>query len=187
MFKANQRMIEGLMSRLRGRPDLFSGVGFGGHWGMRCKRNGEYIWEVEWDNLVVTVGRNYLLEAGLSADATAITTWYLGLVSGASPTFAAGDTMSSHGGWTEATVYDEATRVAWVPGSVSNGSVSNAASVAEFTMNDTATIGGAFLVSNNTKGGTTGVLYAAGDFATDRSVIDNDILEVTATFSATAA
>lgn len=186
MLKATQGMGDSAYARLRTRPGFVGELSQGGHWHIRCKRDGDYIWEIEWDNLVVTEGRNYLLDAGL-ANGTQLTTWYIGLVNGASPTFAAGDTMASHGGWTESTAYDEANRVTWTPGSVSGGSVSNAASVAEFTMNATATIGGAFLVSNNTKGGTTGTLYAAGDFATDRSVIDNDILEVTATFSATAA
>jgi hypothetical protein len=46
-------------------------------------------------------------------------------------------------------------------------------------------VGGAFLVSNSTKSGTTGVLYSAADFGApgDRSVVNSDILTVTYTLS----
>ena len=63
--------------------------------------------------------------------------------------------------------------------------VTNSASKAAFTMNATTTVGGAFLTSNNTKGGTTGTLFSAADFSSpgDRSVVSGDILNVTYTFS----
>jgi hypothetical protein len=50
-------------------------------------------------------------------------------------------------------------------------------------------VGGAFLTSNNTKGGTTGILFSAVDFSApgDRSVVDNDTVTVTYTFSLDAA
>jgi len=149
---------------------------------MSCRRDGELIWHEDWENIITTAGLNYLIGTALSGSAQT-TTWYIGLVNGATPTFAAADTSASHGGWTENTSYDEASRVAFTDGGESGGSLNNSAAVAQFTINATATIGGAFLISNNTKGGTTGILYAEGDFATDRSVIDNDVLEVTATFS----
>lgn len=168
---------------MRTRNKFSGNVNPFGKWGMRCRRNGEIIWEVEWDNIITNAGRDYMVDAGLSGG-TPVTAWFIGLVNGATPTFAAADTMASHAGWTESTAYDEATRVAYVEAGVTGGQVTNAASVAQFTMNATATIGGAFLVSNNTKGGTTGTLYAEGSFATNRSVIDNDVLEVTAVFGA---
>jgi hypothetical protein len=61
----------------------------------------------------------------------------------------------------------------------------NSASPASFTINATSTVGGAFLVSNSTKGGTTGTLYSAADFSApgDRSVASSDILNVTYTLS----
>ena len=139
-------------------------------------------WNEDWQNIVVNAGLDYLLDIGLSGG-TQITAWYLGLVNGATPTFAAGDTMASHAGWVENQDYDEANRATWTDGGVSGQSVDNSASVAQFTMNASVTIGGAFLTSDNTKGGVTGTLYAEGHFATDRSVIDNDVLEVTATFT----
>jgi hypothetical protein len=62
--------------------------------------------------------------------------------------------------------------------------VTNSASPAVFNINASATVGGAFLTSNNTKSGTTGVLFSAADFTSgDRSVITGDILNVTYTLS----
>jgi len=135
-------------------------------------------------NIVVNEGLDHLLDVGLSA-ATQITTWYLGLIDG-TPTIAAGDTLGSHAGWAEVTAYDEANRVTWSDGGVSGQSVDNSASPATFTISTNGTtIGGAFLASDNTKGGTTGTLYAAGAFsAGDKTLDDGDTLDVTATFTA---
>jgi hypothetical protein len=121
-----------------------------------------------------------------------ITTWYLGLYgAGASNTPAAGDTMSSHAGWTEVTAYSNANRVTATLATATTANpsvVTNSASPASFSINGTATVGGAFLTSNNTKGGTTGTLFSAADFGSpgDRSVVNGDTLSVTYTFSLAA-
>jgi hypothetical protein len=121
-----------------------------------------------------------------------ITTWYLGLYgAAASNTPAAGDTMASHAGWTEVTAYSNGTRVAatFVTATTANPSVvTNTASPAVFNINGTTTVGGAFLTSNDTKGGTTGTLFSAADFGSpgDRSVVNSDTLSVTYTFSLAA-
>jgi len=100
-----------------------------------------------------------------------------------SPTYADADTISSHAGWTESTAYSNATRPQAVFGTpTATSSISS--SQATFNINATATIAGAFLVNNSTKGGTTGTLYSAGSFATSRSVISGDSLLVTYTASA---
>ena len=159
-----------------------------GRWEFVCRGpDGAEKWRDSIDNIVVNVGLDYLLDAGLSGG-TPITTWYLGLTS-ASPTVAAGNTMGSHAGWTEVTAYDEANRPTWVEAGVSSQSITNSASPADFTISANSTdIGGAFLTSNNTKGGTTGTLYAAGAFtAGDKSLDDNDTIEVTFTATAAAA
>jgi hypothetical protein len=135
-------------------------------------------WVEDWDNLITNVGLTYLIGSALIG-VSPITTWYIGLVSGATPTFDATDTMGSHAGWTEDEDYDEAARVTWAGSAGAAGITTNAAGVAIFNMSGTTTIGGAFLTSVNTKGGTTGTLYAEGDFSPDRSVVDNDVLEVT--------
>lgn len=158
-----------------------------GRWTVQCHRNGELLWEDVIENLVVNAGLNHALDATLSAG-TQITTWYLGLMS-ASPSAAAGDTMSSHGGWTEVTAYDEAARQTWTDGGVSGQSVSNSGSPAVFTISTNGTdVGGCFLTSVSTKGGTTGTLFAAGAFAAgNKSLDDGDTLTVTATFTNAAA
>lgn len=154
-------------------------------------KDGNLKWVAETPNLVVNVGLQYMAGSALTATSQ-ITTWYLGLYGAASSNNpAAGDTMSSHGGWTEVTDYSEANRPTATFAAATNANpsvVTNSASKATFTMNNTVVVGGAFLTSNNTKGGTTGTLFSAADFQApgDRSVVSGDILSVTYTFSLSA-
>ena len=154
-------------------------------------KDGKLKWSAESKNLVVNVGLQYMAGSALTS-VSQITTWYLGLYgAGASNTPAAGDTMASHAGWTEVTAYSNGTRVAatFVTATTANPSVvTNTASPAVFNINGTATVGGAFLTSNDTKGGTTGTLFSAADFGApgDRSVVNSDTLSVTYTFSLAA-
>ena len=151
-------------------------------------KDGNLKWEDEAPNLVVNVGlqdMNAKYFTGVAYTAT----WFIGLYgAGASNTPAAGDTMSSHAGWTEVTAYSQATRPACTFGTptTANPSVAtNSASPATFSINATTTVGGAFLTSNSTIGGTTGTLYSAADFSApgDRAVINGDTLSVTYTLS----
>jgi hypothetical protein len=158
-------------------------------WHVECFRDGKLIWEDTFENLVTTAGLNKYLDATLKTG-LASPSWFVGLVDGpgSGTSYAAGDVMSSHGGWTENQAYDEANRQAFTPGTIAAGSVDNSAAKAVFTMNSSDTIAGAFLVDENTKGGTTGTLLGEGDFtAGDRSVIDNDVLNVTVTATITAS
>ena len=154
-------------------------------------KDGNLKWVAETPNLVVNVGLQYMAGSALTSTAQ-ITTWYLGLYgSGATNSPSAGDTMATHGGWTEVTDYSESTRPAATFAAATNANpsvVTNTASKAVFTINGTTVVGGAFLTSNNTKGGTTGTLFSAADFAApgDRSVVSGDILNVTYTFSLSA-
>jgi hypothetical protein len=154
-------------------------------------KDGNLKWTAESKNLVVNAGLAYMAGTALTS-VTQITTWYLGLYgAGASNTPAAGDTMASHAGWTEVTAYSNANRVTatFVTATTANPSVvTNTASPAVFNINGTTTVGGAFLTSENTKGGTTGTLFSAADFGSpgDRSVVDGDTLSVTYTFSLAA-
>ena len=149
---------------------------------------GKLKWQAETPNLVVNQGLQYMCGTALTS-VTQITTWYLGLWgAGASNNPAASDTMASHAGWTEAVPYSNATRPActFATATTANPSVAtNSASPAAFTINATATVGGAFLVSNNTKSGTTGTLFSGADFSApgDRSVASGDTLNVTYTLS----
>jgi len=151
-------------------------------------KDGNLKWVAETPNLVVNVGLQYMAGTALTTTAQ-VTTWYLGLYgAGASNTPAATDTMSSHIGWTEVTAYSQATRPAATFAAATNANpsvVTNTASKASYSINGTTTVGGAFLTSDNTKGGTTGTLFSAADFSApgDRSVVNGDTLNVTYTFS----
>ena len=152
---------------------------------------GNLKWKQDISNLVVNGGLQDM-NAKYFTGSSYTATWYVGLYgAAASNTPAAGDTASSHAGWTEITPYSNATRPTCTFGTptTANPSVAtNSASPAQFNINATATVGGAFLISNNTKGGTTGVLFSAADFSSpgDRSVVSGDTLTVTYTFSLTA-
>ena len=154
-------------------------------------KDGNLKWVAETPNLVVNVGLQYMAGSALTSTSQ-ITSWYLGLYGAASSNNpSAGDTMGTHGGWTEVTDYSESTRPAATFAAATNANpsvVTNTASKATFTMNNTVTVGGAFLTSNNTKGGSTGTLFSAADFQSpgDRSVVSGDILSVTYTFSLSA-
>lgn len=168
---------------------LDNAVKGGGVFMVECRdKEGNLKWSAKSPNLVVNVGLKdmndkYFTGSGYTA------AWYLGLYgAGSSNNPAAGDTAASHGGWTEVTAYTQATRPAatFAAATTADPSViTNSASPATFSINGTATVGGAFLISNSTKGGTTGVLFSAADFASpgDRSVVNGDTLNVTYTFS----
>lgn len=153
-------------------------------WAFEARRAGKLLWRDGFDNIITNAGLDHILDIVLSGG-TQITTWYIGLTDG-TPTVAAGDTMSSHAGWAEVTAYDEAVRQTWSDGGVSSQSVDNSASQATYTIDtNSTTIGGGFLSSNSTKSGTTGVLLSAGAFsAGDKSLDDNDTVDVTLTVTA---
>jgi len=154
-------------------------------------KDGNLKWEARSDNLVVNVGLQDM-NAKYFTGSAYTAAFYLGLYgAAASNNPAAGDTMSSHAGWTEVTAYSQSTRPACSFGTptTANPSVAtNSGSPATFSINGTTTVGGAFLTTNNTKGGTTGTLFSAADFQSpgDRSVVNGDTLTVTYTFSLTA-
>lgn len=144
-------------------------------------------WVEEFDNLVTNEGLNDSLDKHFKGSGYTAA-WYVGLTDG-TPTPAAGDTMASHAGWAEVTAYDEANRQALTLGTVASQSVDNSASKATYTIStNSTTIGGAFLTTNNTKGGSTGILYGVGAFtAGDKVLDDGDTLTVTVTLTAAAA
>jgi hypothetical protein len=159
-----------------------------GRFRMECyDKDGILKWAAESQNLVVNVGLQYMAGTALTST-TQITTWYIGLYgAGASNTPAAGDTMASHAGWTEVTPYagNRPTATFAAATNANPSVVTNSASPASFSINATQTVGGAFLTSNNTAGGSTGTLFSAADFQSpgDRNVVSGDTLNVSYTFS----
>ena len=161
------------------------GLKLGSIWEVVCyDADGKEKWREVNENLVVDVGlddvlTNYFKGSGYTA------AHYVGLKGAGTP--AAGDTMGSHSTWSEITSFSETNRPTLTLGSVSSKSVDNSASKALFTQTATTSIVGAFLTTNNTKGGTAGILYGAVDFSSPQSVVSGDVLLVTVTLTAAAS
>lgn len=171
------------------KAKLTGGKSLSTHYHVECRdKYGVLKWTDDFDNLVVTEGLNDSLTQHFKGVAYTAA-WYVGLTDG-TPTFAAGDTMAgAHAGWTEVVAYDEAVRQTLTLGAVAGGSVNNSGAPATFTISvDGTTIGGAFVVTSNVKGGAGGTLYGGGAFtAGDKSLDDDDTLAVTITLTAAAA
>jgi hypothetical protein len=169
-------------------------VGAGGVFTVTCVgADGVEKWSDTFHNLVVNEGlqdmnAKYFQGSGYTA------AWYLGLVQGpgSSTTYAAGNTLASHAGWTElvpGTAYT-GNRKAVTFGTATTADpsvISNSASPSSFAMLVNSTVvAGAFLCS--VASGTSGVLFSAGDFTGGDKTVDNgDTLNVTYTFSLDAA
>ena len=136
-------------------------------------------------NGITNVGKNKILDDMFNdGTQTANNSWFIGLIDLSGFTaLAAADTMAIHSGWNEFTTYSEANRVAWGSGAASSQSTTNS-SPATFNITGTATVKGVFVVTNNTKSGTTGVLWATALFSSDVPVSNGDQLKVTYTVSA---
>jgi hypothetical protein len=169
-------------------------VGAGGVFTFQCfDAQGNLKWEESTHNLVVNVGLKDMNDKYFSGSGYTAA-WYLGLVTGpgAGNTYAAADTMASHAGWTEDAGYSQSTRPACSFGAATTADpsvITNSSSVAVFSINATTTVAGAFLTSDDTKSGTSGVLFSVSNFTSpgDRSVVSGDTLNVTYTFSLDAA
>jgi hypothetical protein len=192
MFNEKTKSKDVVAAALATAKPAIEGAGAAGVYTLECfDKNGQLKWKSSSHNLVVNVGLQDM-NAQYFKGAAYTAAWYIGLYgSGASNSPASSDTASSHAGWTEVTPYSNATRPAATFGTATTANPSvqtNSGSPAQFTINATQTVGGAFLINNNTKGGTTGILFSASDFQFpgDRSVVNGDILNVTYTFSLTA-
>lgn len=155
-------------------------------WEVECfDKFGNLKWKDIIHNLVVDEGIEDNLDQYFNGSSYTAA-HYCGLTDSA-PSPAAGDTMSSHTGWTEVTAYSEGVRQTVQWGSVSSKSVSNSSNKAVFSINGTTTVGGAMVTTNSTKGGSTGTLYGVGAFSGgDKSLANGDTLNVQITASGSA-
>jgi len=193
MLINKSKAVDTMASSVTGNGGASEGLKGGGVFEVICRdKDGNIKWTAKSHNLVVNVGLQDM-NAKYFSGSSYTAAWYIGLYgAGASNTPAAGDTMSSHSGWTEDTNYSESTRPACTFGTATTADpsvITNTASPAAFSINASTTIGGAFLTSNNTKSGTTGILFSASDFSSpgDRAVVSGDSINVTYTFSLDAA
>jgi hypothetical protein len=165
-------------------------AGFGGVFKVECfGSDGNLKWSDEFHNLVVNEGLQDL-NTKYFKGTTYTAAWFLGLVTGpgSGTTFAAGDTLASHAGWTEYTDYS-GTRKAVTFGTATLADpsvIDNSGSSSQFVITAPGgTIAGAFLCSVTS--GTSGILFSAGDFTGgDKVVAASDTINVTYTFSADA-
>lgn len=153
---------------------------------------GRVKWQDTITNVVTTVGKNYALDAYLAGSGFTVTGPYLGLISSVSySAVSAADTMTSHGGWTEAGNTNAPTytaprkTAAWSAASAGAKSLSAALS---YAITGTGTVKGCFLVLGagavSTIDNTGGVLYSAGVFSGgDKVVANGDTLNVSYTAS----
>ena len=106
MHKEKQGFGDSAVATLQTSAVGQESVGMEGGYHVVCRdADGNIKWEEQFPNLVNAVGKQLMLDTLLGGSSYSVTGPYLGLISGASPTFAAADTMSSHGGWTEFTNY----------------------------------------------------------------------------------
>lgn len=137
--------------------------------------------EEEFKNGWTNEGLEWLMNRSFKSSKPSELSFYIGIID-SSATLANGDTMSSHGGWTENSSYSETNRPAWSQDdpAEAGGIVSASNSTKrQFTMNaDSQSIHGAFLSSSNTKGGSVGTLLCTGLFSSAVSLDDDDILKI---------
>jgi hypothetical protein len=143
--------------------------------------DGALKWREEVPNTIMVVGANDALTQYFKGS-TYTAAWFVGLSTGT--TFSTADTSASHAGWTEYANYSQPTRPAWTGGTASAGSISNSASQAVFSINGAGgTVGSAFMISNNTISGSTGILYGGAALSSSRTLASGDTLNITVTLS----
>lgn len=128
-------------------------------------------------NTVVTAGKNFLNDT-VFRGTSYTNSIYMGLKG--TGAVAAGDTMASHAGWGETSVYSGTARSLLAIAAAVGGT--STVTPGTFAMTGTYTAAGAFIVSTGTAAaGTTGTLYSAGDFGVTRTGGTGDTLVVTPT------
>ena len=159
---------------------------------------GEYFDRInggEWQtthNLVVNEGLAHLLNVAMGTTAKPAG-YYLALFSGATAP-AANWTAANFASVAAEIVsmtegYTSATRPQWTPQNTSTNSIDNFNTVAKVTIATSSqlTVTGAAMLTNSTKGGTTGTLISASKYTAARVFQDGDEYEIGYRLSFTAA
>jgi hypothetical protein len=140
-------------------------LGLHGLFMLKHYRAGLLIAEHAFPNGVVNEGANLLLET-MFRNATQ-RDWYMGLIAGGSVVLNNADTMASHPGWTELVSYSEGSRPQWIVNApaAARTLVNAAGDAGVFHFPVTATLAGAFLADEGTKGGSAGILFCTATIA----------------------
>jgi hypothetical protein len=178
--------VAGSVSQFKGFNE---GARGGGTFHFQCfDKDGNLKWEDSAKNIVVNVGLQDM-NTQYFTGSTYTAAWYIGLVDGPNSgnTYAAGDTLASHSGWTENTDYSGSDRITATFGTATTADpsvIDNSGAVAVFAITGTATIAGAFLTDVQSNASTSGLLFSVSAFTGgDRDVISGDTLNVTYEFS----
>lgn len=172
--------------QIRRNPLNASEVKIKGLFRVEVMRDGEKVFEIEQPNVITDIGVQELLSVALD-NGTQADPWYVGLISGASPTVNATDTWGTKT-WTEFTSSTEG-RIAWggtggvatVPNaSASNPTrnISNLGSAVTFNITGSGTVGGVFIIDSASG---TGTLFAHTSIASGPTVANGDDVLVTYT------
>jgi len=183
-MKAKARSTDKMSAAIISGTNTGEGAAGGGVFHFTCyDKDGNLKWKDKAKNLVVNEGLQDMNTKYFKGSAYTAG-WFIGLISGSSPTLAAADTLASKA-WTETTAYsgNRKTATFGTATTADPSVIDNDASQAQFTMNGTVTVSGAFLASVAT--GTSGILFSEAEFESpgDRSVVSGDILNVKYTFS----
>lgn len=150
---------------------------------------GEYFDRIndgEWqktENLVTNQGMALILNIALGA-ASKKSNFYLALFTGSATPAAGWNASNFNSNATELTSnsegYTSVTRPEWVPSAATTNQIDNLNSVAELTMATASslTVRGAALLTNATKGGTTGELISATKYDIERTFQNGDIYQL---------
>jgi hypothetical protein len=158
---------------------LKDNLNFQGSWLIDHYRAGRQIGQHYIPNLVLNAAKNANLDTFFNGSGQ-LTSWYVGLINNSGFTsIVASDTIASHAGWSELTTqYSQGTRPAWGQGAASAQIITNASPIV-FSMVTTVTVQGLIIVSQSTKGGTSGLMWSAASFPTPLPTVNLDELRCT--------
>lgn len=137
-------------------------------------------WTEVIENLTTTEGRTEMLDKYFKGSSYTAA-WYMGLISNtAIGSIAVGNTAAkittstpnppTTNDWAESTGYSQSTRPAITFGTAAAAALSSSGAPSTFSINATVALYGAFIVTNSTKGGTSGKIYGEGAFGSVISV-----------------
>lgn len=186
-FRDNQGVANEFTCQVERNRSLLEMMNMEGEFYLEQVRRGKIINKMKFPNGVTTVAKNNILDAAFNAG-TQTSTFYMSLIDGSNgspggltPTLLAADTMASHTGFAEFVTYTEAVRQTW-PKTAASAGVITGSTNCTFTMGTLGAniyIAGAFICTNNTKSGTSGILWATGLFAANAPAQTGDLFRLT--------
>lgn len=153
-------------------------------WHFEVSKNDGTVDRFHVDNLVPTEGLNFLLSLAFKS-ASAVPAWFISIFEGDYTPTESVTAATLPGLATEITAYTPNTRPEFVDGPVTNGSVSNAAQLAEFTFTQQKTVRVLAMSSASAKGSTSGVLLSVVRLPSPKTYDAGEVMRVFAGPTAT--